>query len=274
MDDFSAVTIPFIRTPAAFVAELSERSSLLFWLTAAHLALAVALGILLLADNSVQVMGINRWGKPLKFAISIALFLGTMAWLLPDLLPGHLARAFAWAFAILMVAEIVPIVWQAARGVRSHFNTSSPIDGVVFGIMGLAAFSTILVAAAVLLVSLFHNTPTLPSAYIESLRWGLALFVLGSMIGGYMAAVNGGYSVGGADGGAGLPLLNWSRTHGDLRIAHFIGLHAIQIVPLTAAIALHMGSNALHWTRFIGASILLLFVWTLVGALARQPLLR
>ena len=38
-------------------------------------------------------------------------------------------------------------------------------------------------------------------------------------------------------GDTGLPLFGWLRTTGDLRVAHFLGIHAQQALPLFGALA-------------------------------------
>jgi hypothetical protein len=131
-----------------------------------------------------------------------------------------------------MIGENILIVVQAARGTKSHFNFTTPLDSMIFGMMGLMImFNTMLVFYLAYLY--FRAEIDLPKALIWGFRLGVLVFLFGSIQGGYMSSQTG-HSVGLADGGAGLPLVNWSMEGGDLRIAHFVGLHALQAIPLFA----------------------------------------
>jgi hypothetical protein len=260
-----------------FLTELYRRNPVLFGLAAFHLVLFV--GLLVIAPfDSRQILGINPWIKPMKFALSIAIFSATMGWLLADLPLGLVSQRFVtWGITVAMLAEISLIVLQSARGVPSHFNQNTPLDATIFRIMGIMiTFSSLL--TLYLLVQYFRLPTHLPPAYLWGVRLGLLLFIFASVEGGFMAGRLA-HGVGVADGGAGLPFVNWSTAGGDLRIAHFIGLHAIQVLPLLGYLFDQLNQHGslaqpMVWlwvtALLYGGLSVGLFLWAMAG----HPLLR
>lgn len=213
-----------------FVAEIYRRNRVLA--LTGWLMLALTLVMLCIAPfDSRTITGINPWIKPLKFTISVTIFVWTLAWFIEYLSHRRWAvSVISWGVFIVFAVEIFCIILQAARGTTSHFNVKTPFDAAVFSTMGMMiAINTMLVLLA--LVLFFGRTRPLPRAYLWGIRLGLLLFLLASVEGmamvGQMA-----HTVGEPDGGPGLPIVNWSTRAGDLRIAHFLGFHALQILPL------------------------------------------
>ena len=219
-------------TVRAFLAELYRRDPLLALTGWAQVAvLAVVLVIAPFDDRTV--LGLNPWIKPSKFLVSVAIYVWTVAWFLDYLRDARWARrTISGGVAGVMVLEIACIVIQSMRGVRSHFNDATAFDQIVFGLMGLGiAVNTVLLAMLGLLLLVRHTV--LPRPYLWAVRLGVLLILLGSADGFVMIA-NGAHAVGVPDGGAGLPYVNWSTEAGDLRVAHGLGLHGFQILPLFA----------------------------------------
>lgn len=215
-----------------FYAELIHRNRLLAYVGLAHLLLFfIFLGLSFIDQRTV--LGSNAWIKPMKFAISIWIYLWTLGWYLyylPD--SKRWIRIISTGVAVAMIIEIICILIQAARGVRSHFNIDTPFDATIFSTMGIIIFlNTVFIVITTVLF--FVKKPALSNTYLLSIRLGLVLFLFASIVGGMMTRQMS-HSVGIADGGAGLPFVNWSTQGGDLRIAHFIGLHALQILPFFA----------------------------------------
>lgn len=224
--------------------------------------------------DSTQVLGINRWIKPIKFFTSITIFVWTIAVYL-NFLKGYekTSRRISWAMIVIFAVEMLIITGQAARGTTSHFNIANPLDGILYAIMGLAIFANTLLVGY--LTYLYFTTENgLPKTILWGMRLGLVIFLLGSIEGGYMSAQIG-HTVGLADGGKGLPIVNWSTIGGDLRIAHFFGLHAIQAIPIFALILEKLKINLSTALTFLFAIIYFgFFSFLFIQALNGQPLLR
>lgn len=198
------------------------------------------------------VTGAPVWHKPLKFFVSSAIYAWTFAWYLgqvraPTTSPRdqslrHALGTGVWA---LLAGELVFIVVQAVRGTSSHFNTASAFDIVVFATMGVM-IAVLSMLHALLWIWLLR-TASPDRARLSACRWGAGLTLVGLLTGALMlgptreqlatlraggAAPSGAHAIGVPDGGPGLPFVNWSVEGGDRRVAHFVGLHAMQALPL------------------------------------------
>ena len=218
------------RTGSTVLTELYARNRVLCLVAVANLSLAVAFTALMALDGRT-ILGRNVWTKPWKFATSIAVFTGTMGWILPSLsLSNRVERLATTVIGGAMTIEIALISTQAARGVASHFNDTTPLNTAAYAVMGITITISSLVVAYVLW-RVVRNPPDLEPAYLWGIWIGMFVFVIASFEGWLMVSQSG-HGVGVANDAPGLPLLNWSITGGDLRVAHFIGLHALQVVPL------------------------------------------
>lgn len=202
-------------------------------------------GILL--DHRV-ITGAPAWLKPAKFAISVSVYSFTFVWLLGFAQKRRrLARFAANVTFVSFVVEMAVILTQAARGTTSHFNLTTPLNTFLWMTMG--AFIVVVWVMNLLLgiVLLFERIPDRPFAW--SLRLGLFISLVGMAVAFLMvrptpgqratmsaggARIVGAHSVGVADGGPGLPVVGWSTVGGDLRVAHFFGIHAMQLLPFFA----------------------------------------
>ena len=241
----------------------------LYWTAVVMTVLAVITAGLAMIDQRTLV-GAPLWFKPLKFSISIALYSLALAWMLGQLKERAMRRT-AWVIVAGLVLEMVIIVGQAARGQMSHFSDDGGVGTVLFAIMG--ATITVVWFATLAIALRFLREPGRDRAMALAIRLGLVVSLVGMAV-GFVLSANGGHSVGVPDGGPGLFFVGWSTTGGDLRIAHFVGLHALQVLPLVAALLAQRSlpeaiRARIVWSVGVGyLGLVLLLLWQ---ALRAQP---
>lgn len=198
------------------------------------------------ADSRV-ITGAPAWLKPAKFGISITLYTLTITWIL-GFIQGHrrIVNSIGWIVIGTFLLEMVIIITQVVRGTTSHFNIATPLDTALWGVMGttiVVLWLANFVIAGLLLFQHFDNP-----GFAWALRLGVIITIIGMGLGflmtnptaqqmaswqsGAPVTIVGAHSVGVPDGGPGLPVVGWSTQGGDLRVPHFIGMHALQLIPL------------------------------------------
>ncbi len=218
--------------PRRIAGELLDRQRSLT-LFAATLLLLLLPAALAWAIDERLLRGANVWIKPMKFALSIALLALTTAWFI-----GHLPRERRGGRGVRAVVAIVIVVGglelsyitlQAALGQASHYNVGDGLHATLYQLMGVGAIT--LAGTQPLLAWQIHRhgDRSIAPAYRLATMTGLALsFVLGAAAGIPLSAIAPGT-------GPTLPILGWSTVAGDLRPAHFLGIHAAQLIPAAGA---------------------------------------
>ncbi|MEU1472715.1 hypothetical protein ABZ434_31440 [Streptomyces sp. NPDC005761] len=212
---------------------------------AAMAVMTVVSGVGLLVDDRV-LTGAAIWSKPFKFAVSFVVYALALAWMLTLVTRGR--RTGWWAGTVVALssfAEMAIITAQVVRGKRSHFNHATPFDESLFNAMAVTV--VVLWAGTLLIAILLLRARIADRASAWAIRSGVSLALVGAGFGFLMtqptkeqraagnldtADVIGAHAVGVPDGGPSMPLTGWSTTGGDLRIPHFVGMHALQLLPL------------------------------------------
>jgi len=220
---------------------------------AALMVLCAAVCLVGGAIDPRQVTGSEVWLKPLKFSLSILLYCVTWAWLIAHLPRFRkVAHTAGTVIAVAVAVEQIAIVGAAASATTSHFNVSTPFATALWGTMAVSI--TVLYVATFVTTVLLFWMPLPTVSLTVAVRTGAALALVGLGLAFLMTGptaqqlddyqgIVGAHTVGSADGGPGLPLLGWSTVSGDLRIPHFVGMHALQLLPLFAIILGALGGR-------------------------------
>ena len=220
--------------------------------------------------------GVPVWVKPTKFAVSFLVHFATLAIIVALMSPENaelrIVAGVGWVLATVFVAEMVYLIFQAVQAQHSHFNDTTSFHSMMYSLMGLGA--VVLVALPVVIAWLAKDDIAFGPATQSGIWWGAIIsFVLTVIIGGYLGG-NGSHFVGDqSNPELVLPFFGWSTEVGDLRPAHFLSLHALQVLPLIGLWA-DRADHGITTIWVAGFIYLTLTITLFIQALFGQPLIR
>lgn len=257
-----------------FINELFKRSKTLTWLGFFFLALSIVL-VLWIPVNTQEVLGLNSIIKPLKFSISLWVYSWTMAYIVHYYKNEKIKKRLIFLIVFVMLFEQLVITVQAFRGTLSHFNTETTLEIILFNFMGVLIM-VVTGYSLYAVIKFWKQEDSLPKTLKASIYYGTIIFVIAGFMGGVMGAILS-HNVGGEMGNQGLPLLNWSTKYGDIRVPHFIGIHALQIIPLFGfAILKKIGNDAkaLKYVQWLSFFYFLFVMGTFFQSLMGLPFIK
>ena len=137
-----------------------------------------------------------------------------------------------WVMTVCAWAELLYMSYRASRGEASHFNGSTTFAAVAYTLMGYGAVS-ITVSSAFVGWRVWQHRKL--GMWTEAAGLGLLVgMVLGTLTGAYLGAQTSHWVGGELTDAHGAGFFGWSTTGGDLRVAHFVGFHAAQVIPFAA----------------------------------------
>ncbi|MCZ8163793.1 MAG: hypothetical protein O9315_17470 [Beijerinckiaceae bacterium] len=202
------------------------------------LVLCLPLFILIQGDART-VHGVSVWLKPFKFSLSLGVMLGTLSWswhwLAARSRDGWVASILVRLLIGMSLFEVGYIASRAAVGEDSHFNLATPYSAFMFRLMGIGSVTLVTILLILGIMVLKSQSATRNPAMRQAVGLGLVFSGVIGLVTGVILVANAGALVGTPESQANIiPLFGWSRDVGDLRIPHFLGLHAMQILPIVA----------------------------------------
>jgi hypothetical protein len=240
-------------SPRQFIALLRQTNlplTILAAITSATLLISI-LG-LIFDPRATAIINTPAWSKLFKFSISILVMTPALIWAI-NITSGKTRRTANIAASVIgtmLSLEMILLLIQATRARPMHFNYTTPLDSALWITMTVGIF-TMFAAFVVLLIAVWRGVRQQP-VIAWAVRIGMVITAVGLMTPNLSAGPNasqlkaaqanqpnillGAHTIGSSsatpDAEPGLPLIGWNTQHGDIRIGHFIGLHALQLIPL------------------------------------------
>jgi len=246
-----------------FFLVLKTRNETLFYFGLLNLIFAAGL-FLVSRFLELEYLGTHALYKPIKFALSTTAYTWAMAWFCYYLNSNFHLNAFNWGVISLLGFEVFYIALQAFRKLPSHYNTSTPFYSAMFTLMALAASIVTLWTAYIGILFFIQEFKDLPRNYLWGIRLGIFIFVIFSFE-GFLMGSRMSHTVGASDGTPGVPFLNWSKNFGDLRIVHFFGMHALQVIPFLSFYILKTVGSVLALSFVYLCLAVLILTFSLMG---------